>query len=457
MAITLTKPATAPRSRWNTLQILKASRATLIVLQALMLIAAITGIRVHRDAMKTVGKDSAPSIVAAQHIETSLADMDANAANELLGAPGKMPEAVNAYEKDREDAARALIGAAENITYGDSERIPIQSVQVGMGSYERAVQRARDFHERGDAAAVNAYRDAARLMDHTLLPSAEALDKANNEVLERAYKDQASKSSAVQALLVLSGLALLGALAAVQIFLLQRTRRTLNPYLAAATLLMVGSFEYAASAMTTERQQLKVAKEDAFASIHALWRTRAISYSANSDESRYLLDQPHAAEHERNFFIKSGLVAKLPPGMNLQDVAMAQTSSIKVEGFSGYLADELGNITFAGERDAAIDTVQAFEKYLSVDKQIRRLEATGQHAAAVELCIGNKQGQSNWAFGRFDTALGATLDINQKAFDAAVEKGLGALDGMEIRLFIVAAAIAVLMFLGLGVRIKEYE
>jgi len=136
----------APVQQWNTLQILQGSRAALIALDVLLLIAAIAGARVHRDAMKTVGKDSAPSIIAAQHIKSALADLDADAANELLGAPGAMSDAVKAYEARRVEAAEALIAAAENITYGESERTPIQSLQVGMGTYERLIQRARDLH-----------------------------------------------------------------------------------------------------------------------------------------------------------------------------------------------------------------------------------------------------------------------------------------------------------------------
>jgi hypothetical protein len=457
MTTTMTIPAAAPAQRWNTLQILKATLAALVVLDALLLIAAVAGARVHRDAIKAVGKDSVPSIIAAQHIKSALADMDANAANELLGAPGAMPDAVKAYESRRVEAARALIAAAENITYGESERAPIQSLQVGMGTYERLVQRARDLHERGDAKFVDAYRDAAKLMDETLLPAADALDKANNEMLKRAYQGQSGKSSAARTLLGLTGLLLLGALAAVQIFLTRRTRRMFNPLLVAATLLVAGALQYAESSMATEQSQLKVAKEDAFTSIHALWRARSVSYWANSDESRYLLDQAHAAEHERNFLTKSAALAKVPPGMKLEDIGVAEARGIHAQGFAGYLADELNNITFAGEREAAVDTLLRFEEYLGLDRQIRQLERGGKHREAVELCIGTQKGESNWAFDRFDKALGATLEINQGAFDAAVGKGFSVLDGLEIKVSVLAAVIAILMFLGLAGRIREYE
>jgi hypothetical protein len=447
-------PVAAPQQRWNTLQVLQAGRVALIALDALLLIATMVAAHVHRDAVKTVGVDSAPSIIAAQHIKSALADMDANAANELLGAPA---ENIKAYELRRVEAAKALIAAAENITYGESERTPIQLLQVGLGTYERLVQRARDLHERGDAQFVAAYTDAAALMDNTLLPAADGLDKANHDVLEQTYQGAAGRSFWTQALLVAAGILLMAALAAVQAYVTYRTRRTLNLWLIAATLVTLGVLGASLGAMSTGHRELKVAKEDAFTSIHALWQARAAAYWANAEESRYLLDKAHASEQERDFLAKSASLAQFPPGMGPNDVLRQEQSGVNPRGFSGYLADELNNITFPGERDAAVRTLLQFEEYLGVDRQIRQLEHDGKHKEAIELCIGSKEGQSNWAFDRFDQALGATLDINLSAFDAAVHAGLAAFDGFDIKASVLAAAIAVFIFLGLSVRIREYQ
>ena len=72
-----------------------------------------------------------------------------------------------------------------------------------------------------------------------------------------------------------------------------------------------------------------------------------------------------------------------------------------------------------------------FAEYLAVDKEIRRLEMAGKHREAIELCVGDKPGQSDWAFERFDKAVDATLAINQQAFDVAVSRGLASLDGSK--------------------------
>jgi hypothetical protein len=449
-------PGQAPET-WNTLRILKLSRAVFLALDLLLLIAIAVGARIHRGAMQTVGKDSAPSIIAAQHIKSALADMDANAANELLGPPGTMREAVATYESRRVEASRALIAAAENITYGDSERNPILALQVSLGSYERLIQKARDAHAAGDSGgAVAAYREAAAIMDGTLLPATDALDQANHQVLEQTYASQSSRSFAARAFVLIAGALALLALAGVQLLLSERMHRTLNPALLCATLFTLVLTVYAWQAMERERYQLRVAKEDAFTSIHALWRARAVAYQANGDESRYLLDSAHAKEHEDAFFAKSALLATLPSDRSWEQAQAALQRGAHVNGFTGYLADELNNITFDGEREAAVRSFATWEVYLGVDAKIRQLQHQGKTREAIELCLGSAQGQSNWAFDLFDRALLATLDINQKAFETSVDKGLSAVAALEVKALAAAIAIALLCFVGIAPRIREY-
>src|SRR5271168_4894042 len=90
----------------------------------LMLIAILSA-REDRQATETVGKDTAPSVIAAEHIKSALAAMDANAANELLAPAGHAAQSVRSYEDRRTEASKALIAAAENLTYGDTDRAAI--------------------------------------------------------------------------------------------------------------------------------------------------------------------------------------------------------------------------------------------------------------------------------------------------------------------------------------------
>jgi hypothetical protein len=194
-----------------------------------------------------------------------------------------------------------------------------------------------------------------------------------------------------------------------------------------------------------------------------------MAYSANGAESRSLLDPAHAGEYDPEFAARSNALARIPPPLSVPGVVAAAAKGSATPGFTGFLADELNNITFDGEREAAVQTLKAWESYMAIDAQIRTLERASTleppnsperarlHLLAVELCIGTAPGQSNWAFEQFDRALQSTLDINKNAFDAAVAEGFLALRNMEYKAAGAAALIAILIALGLGPRIREYE
>jgi hypothetical protein len=447
-----------PTRRWNTVAVLKGTRTAILALDLLLLLAVILGTQVHRAAMQTVGKDTAPTIIDAQRLKSALADMDANAANELLGPPGAATPAAALYDARRIESSETLIEAAKNTPKGSSGQTPIETLQVTTGTYERLVQQALDLNETAQPElAARYYRHAGLMMDYALLPAADQLDQANDAVLERTYKSEGLRSFGTRALLLLAGLLLLAALTGAQMFLAKRMRRTLNPALLAATVAALWLTIAAFAGMGGEEHHLKIVKEDAFTSIRALWRARATAYSANGDESRYLLDPLHASDYEATFVDKTRLLVNLSPSTSPeQAVAAAERGDTPLK-FTGYLADELNNITFAGERDAALETLAAFQRYMAIDAQIRQMERAGRHQEAINLCIGSSEGESDWAFDQFDAALRKTLDINQAAFDESVKQGFDAVGELEIEACAAALAIAVLTVLGLAGRIREYQ
>ena len=80
----------------KTPQILKLGLQSTWVMSVLLMALSIGGVRTQRQAVQTIGKDSAPSIINAQRIKDSLADLDANVANELITPPGENPAALKA-------------------------------------------------------------------------------------------------------------------------------------------------------------------------------------------------------------------------------------------------------------------------------------------------------------------------------------------------------------------------
>lgn len=205
-------------------------------------------------------------------------------------------------------------------------------------------------------------------------------------------------------------------------------RYLVNPALAAATLLAVGLAIAGAVQLGVQAGNLKVAKQDAFDSILALTQARAVSYDANADETRFLVDPGRAAAYQDAFLRKSQeLVSVGNVGIFSYDAALAadvrayQADNTDVR-FGGYLGTEFRNITFTGERAAATRALLAYQVYEKDDRKLRAMAKTNL-AQAIAFDIGTGPGQSDWAFNQWDGALGSVITINENAFTAAIRDG----------------------------------
>jgi hypothetical protein len=441
---------------FSTPQFLKAALYMTWGASLLLVVTTISGIQSQRHAIKTVGKDAAPSVLAAQQIKDSLADMGANAANQLLVKPGSNPEADKGFESRRQKLGTLIVAASKNITYGEEESKPLTDMVNGLTQYMLTIQQARDANARGERAnMLAAYYEAVKVNEQQIQPAADALSKVNLDNLNRIYELQTVNSVISLLFITIAGLFLLAVLIATQLFLYRRMRRIVNPMLATATAISVIFLGYTFHCLQSASSQLKIAKEDAFISLYSLRQARALAYGANRDESRYLLDTANQVKHEQAFKEKINKIAQPPNGKTLE---WTVTNNVNPGfGLSGLLGEEFKNITFDGEREAVIKTVKTLVQYLAIDERIRQLERSGKHAEAIQLCVSSKPGDSNWAFEEFKVAHQKVMDINQAAFDKAIEQGSKNVENFEIKVTGVAIIISVLVLLGMRDRIKEYE
>jgi hypothetical protein len=409
-------------------------------------------------ALKTVGKDTAPSIIAAQEISSALADLDANAANYLLGTKVHQDAATATVEKQRIVVTNGIVAAAKNITY-DAEYEPIRKLADQLGRYLELYGQMKYRKDTGDAAgALQIYTSATDLVHQEMLPAAAALDKVNFDSLKTEYDKQRRNSEGAE---IVAGLiaAVLGfVLIRAQIFLARRMRRMFNLPLLGATAVTAAFGIYLVISIADAREDLRVAKEDAFDSIHALWQARAVAYDANGDESRYLFfPGPRSVAFDQAYKDKVKKLATMPQPEPFIMTGLAKLTKEAVpSAYKGYFAEELRNLTFAGEGQAALEMVRAFAAYDKIDTKIRALELGGKHADAVDLCIGTGDQKSNAAFDRFDAALLKVIDINRKQFDTTIQNGDSALSTAAKVLPLASLLIAVLSLLGLRPRLREY-
>ncbi len=106
-----------------------------------------------RSLLETIGHRTAPSIIAAQNIYFSVADMDASLANYLLvGTSTKLgttrAQTVQEYNADLTTATGGLLAAAENIAFGQAERGFIQQMLTGVETYQADAAETEELEQR---------------------------------------------------------------------------------------------------------------------------------------------------------------------------------------------------------------------------------------------------------------------------------------------------------------------
>lgn len=436
---------------------------TLIVgLTAVLGILIESGTYQHRYAAKTIGVDSAPSVFTAYEIKIKAQILDADTANILASKPGQDMVSVRDFEVNRVKLAEALVGAAENITFDDSEREPIRKLQDAVSEYLADVARAQALHEKGDPAYIVEYHNSLSVLKEQILPSADALEAANAVVLEKTYSTQGTESVITFGLVLVAGLALMAVLVYTQVYVTRNFKRRFNLGLLGASALVLLITLYTSFSFLTQSALVRNAKQDAYDSVIALYGAKSFAHEANAASSRFLLDKPQADTHEQAFQAAVDKLLTLGNGLTF-DKVVSMASSVtpqelkkQLDGRTGTLFDELRNITFDHEQEAATAAVKSLGVYVATNAQLRQLEKAGKHDEAVAMGIGMSKGESAWAFSQFNQSLDAVLEINRDFFKKDIASAQARVAALPYINPIVGILIALSAFFGLRPRLKEF-
>lgn len=452
------------------LRLLRAGAIALTAAVAvLLLVAGLTA----SGAWDRVDHSAAPRVTGADDLYFALNDMDAQAANLLLSSGGRglapMPAQHSAAQRLYAGARHSVSVDLQTLAaaaQGDQKATTtVVGFEDGFARYQELIGRAleNDLNPAEKATAVGNYRTATDLLRQTLLPAAQRLGQSNDGAFENTYTGARAATHVRLVLLVLLGGGLLLILALTQFHLGRRFHRVLNPGLAAATVCVIAACALGWSALAAQSHDLTVARRDAFDSVVALSQARAISYDANADESRYLLDPDRRGTYEQAFQDTSQLLLTLPAATldtydgRLTDALNAYRANHADLRFTGFYGDEFRNITFTGERAAAEATVESYAVYEQDDRKVRALVHQGRLQDAVEFCIGYDKGASNYHFAQYDKALQKLIGINADAYTGAVSDGRGALTSRLPGAGAALLAAVVLTALGLRPRLAEFR
>jgi len=462
------------RRRLSTLSWLRALAALAAAAAVLLVVLMAIDVGQQDRNLRVIGDQAAPVVAAAGDLYFALNDMDAQVANVLLvgfeqGLGFTRDQALSIYEQRRRQADNDLQRAAAAATDPGTQQA-IRDVLDQLGRYEALAAQAilldgQESHAAGHppAAALAAYRQATGLLATGLLPAAQDLTDRNARALEDTYQSQRGTTLTLRRWVAVIGAVLLAVLVVLQVYLYRRFHRVLNPALALATLLALGFTVAGAGLLGGEAEHLRVAKKDAFDSILALTQARAVSYDANADESRYLVDPDRAGQYQQAFLVKSLRLVGLPDATigtydgSLDAALRAYRDDHADVGWQGFYGTEFRNITFTGERQAAEATVARYQTYQLDDRRIRELVTSGQLRDAIAFCTSYAPGASNDAFDQYDKALAGLITINQNAFAAAIAGGRHDLRGWQFIPWLAGLVILALTVGGIVPRITEYR
>ncbi|MEU8695964.1 hypothetical protein [Streptomyces sp. NPDC048665] len=462
------------RRYWATvparLRLLRAATVLLAAaLAGLLLVAglALTG------TWGAVADRDAPRTTSAADLDLALNDMDAQAANILLSngdaGQGRLTtpytKAVGHYADARREIGHDLRTLAVAAQGSRADEKTVESLTDGFAEYQELIGRAleNDGHHGGRPAALADHRRATDLLRGQLLPAASALVSSNDTAFEAEYTTARSALFAQFAAVLALGAALLAVLGVLQWYVARTFRRVLNPGLLAATCCTLLAVILGTHLLSASSSHLRVARHDAFDSVVALSRARALAYDANADESRYLLDPQRRDRYADAFLAKSqqlyGLTGATLPTYDAQLATtwQAYRSDHHDLRFTGEFRRELDNITFPGERAAAERTVETYAVYQRDDRRIRALLAAGEEREAAEFCTGWEPGTSNAHFEVWMVALDKVTGINRAHFDASVDEGRAAVSDLLPWAGGGLSAVLALTVLGLRPRLAEFR
>lgn len=469
MQTTTTKPSPFKQMVESALRDVTPVRLRLLLLVNCVLVTgfcsvAVTTIHQHEHAARTIGLDATPSVVAAEQIQIAALQMDYYLINQLLIGPedkeARMME--KHFEDWRGNACKSLLSAANNITYGEKESLPIERVLVQLCEYESRAQRARDLHSmQKESEALAAYRSAKETLTTSLLPNTDALHKANADILDATYAEEQSKSALSCGFVLVTGMVLIGMLVYTQVYTKRRFRRTFNLFLLVSTIAMAFLVNHLYSSLRESAVHLKAAKEDAVDSMVALLNTRVEAYEAQVNQIRSLVDRENAEKYHQEFDKHIGNIASFPGGTIDATIVLAkkqieERERFNLPHFKGALEDEFDNIKFEGEGSAVMEAIEALRQYQTSVEQIRKEEQAGAIGEAIDMSLGFTPNSCKFPFTKFDDAVGRALKINVSHFNHSVKEAFEDLSTLVTLSQIVCLGMFICIYLGLRDRIAEY-
>jgi len=388
---------------------------------ALCLVFGVLGFLFVRHLDDTLGAERAHAaqLVRIQTIRTSVVKADAAATNAFL-VGGLEPASVRQSYTDGIDTAAESIAAASSAEPSDSATL--QAVNKDLATYTGLIESARANNRQGFPIGAAYLRQASGSIENNVLPPLADLANKERQRVNAASDSAYHTYNAIFWLLVVALILLI----AIQVWLFRRTRRIINPPLAAGTAIVLVFGAIALAVLASTMDQSNKAKNGPYAQTVALATARINGFDAKSAESLTLIARGSGQAYEQRF----------------QTVAADADSAL-----AGLSSAQTGS----GERTTSGD----FRAYVTQHVQVRKDDDGGNWDAAVALATGS--GKANQAFATFDSASGEALSARAKQLSDDLAHARGLLLALSWLLLVGGVVAAFLARRGIARRLREYR
>jgi hypothetical protein len=445
-------PTTAQRSSRTTPTKLRIWTVAVLALAATALVTMTTAVADTQRGIHRVGREAAPQAQVTSDLYFALSDLDAqtartiltNGKDDLVSAQLDAQLTFNQRLADVDSDLRRAVGgagAADQDVQGALQKMlddvaryhELAASAQWLDTAAQWLDPASQDAQTGKTAtaARSFYSQATDLLHFELLPAAGTLRDAYAEQLTQATNDEQDAATRGEILVLVAGLALLAALIAFQLVLRGRFRRSLNPFLAVASvgtavLLVAG---LAMNSQQSDRLQTAVSRHmDPYLGIQ---HARAVAYDATGAVIRYAVAPKFG--YEKGFAADAGQLRTpdgkglLASGLTGSDPALARTAD-------------------SDWRAVAADA----------DKVMRAVDQ-GDVETALKTATGIARGQVAMDFYALDVHLGQAATAQREAFDRGLADARSGASGWAGLPAVVLGLVMALTLAGVRARLAEYR
>ena len=381
-------------------------------------------------ATSAAAQTAEPLVVEAQAIDTYLSDADTTAAGSFLQGQIQPASLRARYMTDLARASASLAGAAQAAGDDPSVASTIRSVAVNLPIYSGLVETATFNERQGYYPLAAAYiSEANNLMRAKILPAATTLYGVESRSLASDQDNAVSAPLVVVAALFLVLLLIL--LIVVQVWMSRHFRRTLNMFLAAATLIVLVLGIWFTVAVATQSSDADAATANGSGPVVLFTQARIGALQMRADDELTLLTRDSVSSYQPDFDKTAGRISRL--------LASASNGDGSVEQ---------GQITSAQT---------AFAAYERVHSQIRKDDEALNFKEAVALASGSGPNQLPVLSSNLNGSLAGAINSAQHTFDQGMSGASRDTASLIWAGAVLSIAIAACVLMGFRPRIAEYR